>query len=222
MKRITLLALPILMFAFMATGCPNPVGPTTPKDRYAPAYNVVKYGKFVLQTGHATFKGVVTIKRGECTDLVCSKLHPDKTSAAYKGCMATDQSAVAEFKQCFGKTAQADAIVDKAVPLGLSIFSDVKDIIDLKVSYDVAKESVALNKDPEALQKFCDTVFPSKTSDEYQKCLKGDPNLAKFDYEAALKGRACTVYYGLAFVPAPYNRYTDPVRFWFKAYGGCK
>ncbi|KKN43875.1 hypothetical protein LCGC14_0698890 [marine sediment metagenome] len=222
MKRITLAAIPILLFALMVTGCPDPNAQTTPKDKYAPAYNVVRYGKFVVQTAHSTWKGVAAIKHNDCNDLVCAKLHPDKDSAVYKTCMAQDHSAVAEFQQCYGKLGRADAVIDKAVPLALSLFADVKDIIDLKVAYDVAKESVKLKQDPEALQKFCDTVFPGKTGDEYQKCLAGDEDLAKFNWEATLKGRACTVYYGLAFVPAPYNRYTDPVRIWFRGYGGCR
>jgi len=215
--RRTFLLIPLLA---LLAGCPQ--NPTTPKDKYAPAYNVVKYGRFVVQTSHSAWKGFVAVKRNDCTDAVCVKLHPDKTSDAYKTCMAQDQSAVAEFKTCFGKIEQADAIIDKAVPLALSVFTDVKEIIDLKVAYDVAKEAVKLKTDPAALQKFCDTVYPAKTGDEYQKCLSGDENLAKFNWEAALKGRACTVYYALAFVPTPYNKYTDPVRLWFKAYGDCK
>ena len=216
--KMTLLALAaVLAFA----GCPDPNSNTTPKDKYAPAYNVVKYGKFVVQTAYTGWKGFVSIKRNECTDLVCAKLHPDKGDA-YKACMAKDQSAVAEFKTCFDKIAQADAIIDKAVPLAVQIFADVKDVIDLKVAYDIAKESVALKKDPDALKKFCDTVFPTKTGDDYTKCLAGDEKMAKFDWEALLKGRACTVYYGLAFVPVPYNKYTDPVRVWFKGYGNCQ
>jgi hypothetical protein len=212
-----------MMAALLLAACPDPVGPTTPKDKYKPAYDVVKYGKFTVQSAHSIFKGVVSMKRDECSDKVCSKLHPDKSSQAYKDCMAKDQSAVAEFKTCFDKLGQADAIVDKAVPLAMSIFADIKDIIDLRVSYDIAKESVKLKKDPEALKTFCATVFPAKTGDEYDKCLKGDEDLAKFNWQAALKGRACTVYHGLAFVPSPYNKYTDPIRFWFQgAGGGCK
>jgi hypothetical protein len=209
------------LVAFVLTGCPNP-NPVTPKDKYAAGYSTVKYGKFVVQTAYTGFKGFASIKCNECNDKVCSKLHPDKTSEAYKTCMSQDHSAVAEFKACYGKLGQAEVVIDKAYPLTLSVLQDVKEILDLVVQYEVAKESVKLGKDPEALKKFCAAVYPAKTGDEYDKCLKGE-QLAKFDYMAVLKGRACTAYHALDFVPSPYNKYTDPVRMWFKGYGdGCK
>lgn len=219
MKRL-LVVIVTLLFVFLLGACPDP-NPVTPKDKFAPGYATVKYGKFVLQTAYTGFKGFVAMKRGECNDKVCSKLHPDKTSEAYKTCMAQDHSAVAEFKECYGKLGQAEAIIDKAYPLGMSLLNDVKEILDLVVQYEVAKESVKLKKDPEALKKFCDVVYPTKTGDEYEKCLKGE-QLVKFDYMAMLKGRACTAYHALDFVPSPYNKWTDPVRVWFKGYGDCK
>lgn len=219
MRKMKLILLSTTAAMFLM-GCPDP-NPVTPKDKFAPGYATVKYGKFVLQTAYTGFKGYVSIKQSECNDKVCAKLHPDKTSEAYKTCMTQDHSAVAEYKTCYGKLGQADAIIDKAYPLAMSILNDVKEILDLVVQYEVAKESVKLQKDPEALTKFCNAVYPAKTGDEYQKCLKGE-QLAKFDYMAALKGRACTAYNALAFMPAPYNKYTDPVRIWFKGYGDCK
>lgn len=217
MKRITVAFLSLFMFATLVA-CPTP-DPNNPSAKYAAGYATVTYGKFVIQTAYTGFKGYVAIKRNECNDVVCVKLHPDKSSAAYKTCMAQDHSAVAEFKTCYGKLGEAEAIVDKAVPLSLSMMSDVKDILDLLVKYDIAKE--AAKKNPEELKTFCATVFPTKTGDEYEKCLKGE-KLAKFDYAAALKGRACTAYYAFAFVPSPYNKYTDPIRAWFKGMGDCK
>jgi len=218
MKRIAAPALTLFMLATLAA-CPPP-NPNDPKAKYAAGYTIVTYGKFVIQTAHAGFKGFVAIKHNECNDLVCVKLHPDKKSEAYKTCMTQDHSAVAEFKKCYGKLGQAEAIIDKAVPLCQSILNDIKDILDLKVQYDIAKESAT--KKPEELKQFCDTVFPAKSGDEYEKCQKGEL-VKKFDYMAAFKGRACSGYYAFAFVPAPYNKYTDPVRMWFKGYGGnCK
>lgn len=208
----------VILFAFALSGCPDP-NPATPKDKFAPGYNTVKYGKLVMQTAYTAFKGAVTIKRSECNDKVCAKLHPDKKSEAYKTCMGQDHSAVAEFKTCYGKLGQAEAIVDKAYPLVMSLFNDVKDILDLAVAYEIAKEAKKLKGDEAALKKFCDTVYPGMSGDEYQKCLKGE-QLAKFDYEAAIKGRACTGYHAFDFIPAPYNKYTDPIRMLLRGYGG--
>jgi hypothetical protein len=217
MRRITAIVLSLFMFAMLAA-CPPP-NPNDPKAKYSTGYTIVTYGKFVIQAAHAGFKGFVAVKHNECNDVVCAKLHPDKKSDAYKGCMAQDHSTVAEFKTCYGKLGEAEAIIDKAVPLSLSIMTDVKEILDLKVQYDIAKE--AAKQKPEELKNFCDTVFPAKSGAEYTTCLKGGL-VKKFDYMAAFKGRACTAYYGFAFVPAPYNKYTDPVRMWFKSYGDCK
>jgi len=219
MRKLHTILGPLLFLSWL-TACPPP-NPNNPAAKYQPGYTTVSMGKLVLQTAYAGFKGYVSIKHTECNNSVCVKLHPDKASAAYKSCMAQDHSSVAEFKTCYGKLGDAESIIDKAVPLGLSVLNDVKEILDLAVKYEIAKEAAKAANDPEKLKAFCDTVYPAKTGDEYQKCLKGE-QLAKFDWVAALKGRACTVYHALAFVPDPYNKYTDPVRAWFKVYGSCK
>ncbi len=219
MKRTKMTLLAPLAALFLL-GCPTP-DPNTPQAKYAPGYNTVTYGKFVIQTMHAGFKGYVAIKLNACNDVVCVKLHPDKASDAYKTCMTQDHSAVVEFKVCYGKLGDVDVIIDKAVPLAQSVLKDVKEILDLAVAYEIAQEAAKQAGDPAKLKEFCDTVYPTKVGDEYEKCLKGE-QLAKFDWLSALKGRACTVYYSLAFVPVPYSQYTDPVRMWFKGYGSCK
>lgn len=219
MKRTKMILLAALAALFLL-GCPTP-DPNTPQGKYAAGYTTVTYGKFIIQTAQTGFKGYVAIKLNECNDVVCVKLHPDKASDAYKTCMTQDHKAVAEFKTCYGKLGDVEVIIDKAVPLALSLLKDVKEILDLAVAYEIAKEVAKQSGDPAKLKEFCETVYQTKTGDEYEKCLKGE-KLAKFDYVAALKGRACTVYYSLAFVPAPYNKYTDPVRMWFKGYGSCK
>lgn len=200
-------------------GCPPP-NPNNPRSKYAAGYTTVTMGKLVVQTAYTGFQSYVNIKTAECNDVVCAKLHPAKQDA-YKTCMAEDHSDVAEYKTCYGKLGDVQKILDKAVPLALSVMQDVKEALDLAVDYEIAKEAAAKADDPEKLKTFCTTVFPAKTGDQYTKCLAGEP-LEKTDWVAFLRGRACTVYYSLAFVPAPYTKYTDPVRAWFKSYGNCQ
>lgn len=218
MRKVTLLS--VIIAALFLLGCPPP-NPDNPKSKYAPGYTTVTMGKLVIKTAHTGFKSYVSVKQNECSDVVCAKLHPDKTSAEYRACMAEDHSGVAEYKACYGKLGEVEKIIDKAVPLALSILGDVKEVLDLAVDYEVAKEAAKRADDPDKLKEFCATVYPAKAGDEYEKCLQGKP-LKKLDWVAILSGRACTVYYALAFVPDPYTKYTDPVRMWFKGYGDCK
>jgi len=217
MRKLTFLSAVLSLFLL---GCPPP-NPDNPKDKYAPGFTTVTMGKLVVQTAYTGFKSYVSVKQNECNDVVCAKLHPNKESEAYKSCMAEDHSGVSEFKVCYGKLGDVEKIIDKSVPLALSLLNDVKEVLELAVDYEVAKEAAKKAEDPEKLKSFCGTVYPAKAGDEYEKCLQGKP-LKRLDWVALLSGRACTVYYALAFVPKPYNKYTDPVRMWFKGYGNCK
>lgn len=218
MRRIYATVLTLSMFMTLAA-CPPP-DPNNPASKYQTAYTTATVAKAVVQGGYATFLGVESTLRDTCSDKVCAKLHPVKTSAKYKECMAEDHSAVVEWKACYGKMAQAKPIVDKAVPLALSLISESRSAIDFAVQYDMAKAAKEAAKDPKELQDFCDSAFPAKTGEEYQKCIAGQP-LKKADWQKLLKGGSCIVYNSLAFVPEGYKQYTEPVRIWFKGYGGC-
>jgi len=219
MKQIKIIVLALFMFSFLAA-CPPP-DPNNPAAKFQPGYTTITVAKAVVKAGYSTFLGVESALHESCDDKVCAKLHPDKASAAYKECMAQDHSAVAEWKTCYGKMAQAKPIVDKAVPLALSVLDEAKASLDFAVQYEMAKEAKEAAKDPKKLQAFCDSAFPGKTGTEYQKCLAGQP-LAKADWQPLLQKGSCVVYASLAFVPVEYAKYTEPVRIWFKGYGGCK
>jgi len=219
MKRISAIVLSLFMFAMLAA-CPPP-DPNNPASKYQPGYTTVVVAKAVVNGGYSTFLGVEAALHESCDDKVCAKLHPDKASAAYKECMAQDHAAVAEWKTCYGKMAQAKPIVDKAVPIARSVLDEAKAALDFAVQYDTAKAAAAAAKDPKKLQEFCDSAFPEKTGEEYQKCIAGQP-LKKADWQNLLKVGSCIVYNALAFVPAEYAKYTEPVRIWFKGYGSCK
>jgi len=219
MKQIKIIVLAIFMFSFLAA-CPPP-NPNTPAAKYQPGYTTIIVANAVVKTSYSAFLGVESALRESCDDKVCAKLHPDKTSVAYKECMSQDHSAVVEWKTCYGKMAQAKPIVDKAVPLGLSVLAEAKASLDFAVQYETAKEAKEASKDPQKLQAFCDSAFPEKAGAEYQKCIAGQP-LAKADWQPLLQKGSCVVYSSLAFVPVEYMKYTEPVRVWFKWYGNCK
>ena len=219
MKRICAIVLSLVMFSMLAA-CPPP-NPNTPAAKYQPGFTTVLVAQAVVKTGYSTFLGVESALHESCDDKVCVKLHPDKTGAPYKECMAQDHSAVAEWKTCYGKMAQAKPIVDKAVPLALSVLSEAKAALEFAVQYETVKEAAEAAKDPKTLQAFCVSAFPEKTGDQYTKCLAGQP-LAKADWQALLIKGSCVVYNALAFVPVEYAKYTELVRIWFKAYGSCK
>ena len=220
MRRIQATVLALFMFAMLA-GCPPTPDPNTPAAKYQPGYTTVMVAKAVVRSGYAVFLGVESTLRDTCNDKVCAKLHPDKTGAKYKECMAQDHTAVPEWKTCYGKMAQAKPIVDKTVPVALSLMDEVKSALDFAVQYETAKEAKEAAKDPKKLQEFCEKAFPEKTGEEYQKCIAGQP-LKKADWQKLLKGGSCVVYNALTFVPDEYKKYTEPVRIWFKGYGSCK
>lgn len=219
MKRISILLM-MVIFVLGLGGCPTP-DPANPKAHYQAAYTTVAVAKATITTAYGVWRGIEENKRQTCTEKVCFKLHPDKTSAAFKTCMATDQSAVDDFKTCYGKMGEAKAIVDKIVPLAISLLNDTKDSIDFAVEYLIAKQAKEAQKDPTKLKEFCDKAYPTKTGNEYQKCLDGK-DVKKADWEGFLKGRCCTVYNGLVFFPDEWAKYIDPIKFWFKAYGQCQ
>lgn len=219
MKRTTTLT--VLAFVLLLLGgCPTP-DPANPKAKYQSAYLTISVAKATITTAYGVWQGIEENQRQTCTEKVCIKLHPDKASEAFKTCMATDQSAVAEFKTCYGKMGTAKVIVDKAVPLGLSLLDDTKASIDFAVEYDIAKQAKEAQKDPAKLKDFCDKAYPSKTGEQYQLCLEGK-DLKKADWNGFLKGRCCTIYRALVFFPDKWAQYIEPIRMWFKAYGSCQ
>jgi len=219
MRNVQRAAVAIVALALVA-GCPPP-DPNNPASKYQPGYTTVTIAKAVLNAGYATFMGVEANVREGCTKKICVKLHPDQGSQAFKDCMGKDHSAAPEFKTCYGKMAQAKAIIDKVHPLAISVIDEVKAALDFVVQYEIAKLAKENAKDPAKLKEFCDKVFPAKSGEEYQKCIAGQP-LKKGDWDGLLKKGSCLVYNGLAFFPDQYAKYVMPVRIWFKGYGGCK
>ena len=171
MKRIASLIM-LSLFILSLTACPVP-DPANPKAKYQAAFTTIAVAKVTVTAAYGVWKGVEENKRQECTEKVCVKLHPIKTSAEFKNCMATDQSAVDDFKSCYGDMGKAKAIIDKAVPLTLSLLDDTKDAIEFAVEYEIAKQAKEAQKDPTKLKDFCDKAYPSKTGDQYQLCLDG-------------------------------------------------
>ncbi len=218
MRNLKRASVAIVALALVA-GCPPP-DPNNPVSKYQPGYTTVTIVKAVVNAGYSTFLGVESALREDCNKQVCSKLHPDPASQAYKDCMAQDHSAVAEWKTCYGKMAEAKPIVDKAVPLARSLVDEVKAALDFAVQYEIAKTAKAKASDPAKLKEFCDKVFPYKVGDEYQKCIAGLP-LKKADWSGLLKKGSCLVYNSLAFTPTKYAKYVGPISIWFKGYGNC-
>jgi len=219
MKRLYATVLSLVMFSMLAA-CPPP-NPNTPAAKYQPGITTVIVSKTVVKAGYSTFLGVESALHETCDDKVCAKLHPEKTGAPYKACMSQDHAAVAEWKTCYGTMAQAKPIVDKAVPLALSVLDEAQASLEFAIQYETAKEAKEVAKDPAKLQAFCASAFPEKTGDQYTKCIAGQP-LAKADWQALLIKGSCVVYAALAFVPVEYAKYTEPIRIWFKGYGSCK
>lgn len=218
--RRTVVALFTILFMLALFGCPPP-DPNDPKAKFRTAYMTIAVAKATIKIAYGVWQGVEENHRLGCTEKVCYKLHPDKTSAAFKACMATDQSAVAEFKTCYGKMGDAKRIIDKAVPLSLSVLDDTKDSIDFAVEYQIAKDAKEAQKDPVKLKEFCDKAYPSKIGDEYQNCLAGK-DVKKADWSGFLKARCCTVDKAFAFIPDKWAKYVETIRAWFRAYGNCK
>ena len=135
--------------------------------------------------------------------------------------MASDHSAVAEWKTCYGKMGEAKAIMDKSIPVVTSLLDEVDAAIDFAIAYEMAKAQKEAAKDPKKLQEFCDNAFPAKTGQDYQDCLAGKP-LKKADWQPMLRKGSCVAYNSLAFMPTKYAKYVEPIRIWFKGYGGCK
>jgi len=219
MKRIASLIL-VSLFVLSLVGCPTP-DPANPKAKYQAAFTTIAVAKATVTAAYGVWKGVEANKYQECTKRVCVKLHPVKTSTEFKSCMATDQSGVDEFKTCYGDMGKAKAIIDKAVPLTLSLLDDTKDAIEFAVEYEVAKEAKEAQKDPAKLKEFCDKAFPAKTGDQYQLCLDGK-DVKKADWKGFLVARCCTVDKAFAFMPDAWAKYVEPIRVWFRAYGNCK
>ena len=213
MKRITLLALPFLLMTMTAASCPPP-NPENPKDPYQTARTTITIMQTTLETGKLMFDGVASGMKIDCTEKLCVKLHPDKTSAAYQACLGADHSAVQEFKQCY-KIGAAVPWVEAGVKIGVEGCKTAREAVQL------AADLAQARADKKKIEEICLQVDPTK-GDQYQLCIAGKP-VAKADYTAVLKKSACLAYESFKLVPADpkYDLYINAVRFWLKSYGGC-
>ena len=232
MKRITLLAMPFLLFCLMAASCPPPA-PDQPKDPYQTARTTINIMQTTLTTGKLMFDGVAGAMKLDCTEKLCGKLHPDVTSADYKTCLGDDHSAVKEFRECYVIGA-AVPWVHAGISIGLAGTKTAKEAVQLSADLAMVRNDKTLkaacaggdqkacdlyNKRVEAI---CLKVDPTKGTD-YKLCVDGKP-VAKANYAGILKTSACLAWASLKPVPAnpKYDLYINGVRTWLQIYGGCK
>lgn len=196
----------ITAMTVLLAGCPQ----TNP---YQTARTTITIARTTLRVANTGFMAYEQTHRRSCNDKICSKLHPNKTSAEYKDCMAKDHSAVPEWKTCYGKMAQAVPIFTKSMTLGNALLDEATSAVDL------AEELDKIKTDKKKLEEACLKIDPSK-GDEYKKCIAGQTP-KKADWYAVLKGGACVVYHALDFFPEKYLKYILPVRVLLNGLGNC-
>lgn len=231
MKRVTLLAVPILLFSLTASSCPPP-NTQQPDDPYAKARFVISIMKITVTTAKTGFDGVAAAVEQGCVVKLCTKLYPDATSQQHQDCLQQDHSASAEYKKC-DKITPVKPLVDMGVKIVLQGCDTSTEAVQLAASLAQVREdkklrSACIKGDKDACAEYqkrveviCITVDPTKGT-EYQNCVQGKP-VAKADYTAMLKSTACLAYESFKPIPAnpKYDLWINGVRAWLKGYGGC-
>jgi len=231
MKRITLLAIPPLLFCLVAASCPPP-SPEQPKDPYRTARFTITIVKTTVLTAKLGFDGVALAVKQDCTVKLCAKRHPDTTVQQYQDCLLQDHSKDAEYLKCDRISLVAPYVVagtdimlqgcataTEAVQLTADLAA-VRNDKKLK-SACAGGDQKACDEHDKRVEAICAKVDPTK-SDQYKLCIVGKP-VAKADWSGVLKKSACIAHASFVLIPSnpKYDVYISAVRLWLKSYGGC-
>jgi len=206
------------VLSLLLVGCPR-TSPQSPSAKYQPGYTTLNVARMVITNAHSAFTSYEFNLRRGCNIKICVKIYPDTSTKDYRKCIYRSHAEEEAFKKCYGQMAEMRPIVEKAVPLAISVIDGARASLDFAVAYETAKEISKVSGDPKKLQEFCAVAYPTKKGTKYRSCLKGE-SLEKADWYGLLKKGACIVYNAVVYAPDKYAKYVDAIRTWAKAIAG--